>query len=64
MKTFTVRDFAEDLRVSEKAARHRIQRLIEKGEIEQLPSGTYPVKYTEKMKFNWHDPFNRCKRGK
>ena len=64
MKTFTVKDFAKDFRLGEKAARNRIQRLIEKGEIEQSSSGSYPVTYTEKLKFNWHDPFNRCKRGK
>lgn len=63
MKTFTVKDFAKDFRLSEKVARRRIYRLIENGDVKQTSSGSYPVKYVEKLKINWHDPFNKCKRG-
>jgi len=64
MKTFTVKEFAKDFRLGEKAARNRIRKLMDDGEVEQLPSCVYPLKYTEKVKFNWHDPFNKCKRRK
>ena len=64
-KTFTIKDFAKELRISDKAARLRIKTMERERKIVRISEGVYPIVYQTalSLKERWHDPFNKCKRG-
>ena len=62
-KIFTIKDFAKDLRVSEKVARRRLNDMELSRKVMRV-SDRYPIVYTTSFhKARWHDPFNKCMRG-
>ena len=62
-KTFTIKDFANDLRISEKVARRRLNDMELNRKVMRVSDG-YPIVYTTSFHTaKWHDPFNKCMRG-
>lgn len=61
----TIKDFARDKKISPKAARSRLDRMVEQGLMVKRKGSKAQFIYekVKPIKIKWHDPFNRIERG-
>ena len=61
----TIKDFAREKKISPKAARSRLDRMVERGLMVRRRGLRAEFTYHEvqPVEVKWHDPFNRIERG-
>jgi hypothetical protein len=63
----TIKQYAAKHNINSKAARKKLDRLVEAGEMIRTQGPNRLLAYTKPKPLRWHDPFNRTKhleRGK
>jgi hypothetical protein len=66
MKMFTIKEYAEQRKISERNARKQLDRKVEIGALLRK-RGSHCYMYYDAAPtpaFNWHDPFNKIRRSK
>jgi predicted ArsR family transcriptional regulator len=61
----TIKDFAREKKISPKAARNRLDRLVERGLMVRKRGlrAEFVYQAVQPVEIRWHDPFNRIERG-
>jgi hypothetical protein len=66
MKMFTIKEYAKQSKITERAARKQLDRKVESGYMKRKRGAhRYMYYYADQTPaFNWHDPFNKIRRSK
>ena len=61
----TIKDFAREKKISPKAARGRLDRMVERGLMVRRRGlrAEFVYQAAQPVEVRWHDPFNRIERG-
>ena len=61
----TIKDFAREKKISFKAARGRLDRMVERGLMVRRRGlrAEFTYEVVQPVEVKWHDPFNRIERG-
>ena len=61
----TIKDFAREKKISPKAARSRLDRMVDQGLMVRRRGlrAEFVYQAVQPVEVRWHDPFNRIERG-